>query len=69
MSTRVVLLVCIIAAIGFAFDIYELLMFAFDHSPALLELGGPEFRVGSPQFTLCSRYCSMFQQSVAVSLA
>ena len=33
-------LICIIAAIGFAFDIYELLMLPLIARPALLELGG-----------------------------
>ena len=33
-------LICVIAAIGFAFDIYELLMLPFIVRPALLELGG-----------------------------
>lgn len=33
-------LVCVIAAIGFAFDIYELLMLPLILKPALLELGG-----------------------------
>lgn len=41
-------LVCIIAAIGFAFDIYELLMLPLIARPALLELGG--FQPGSPGF-------------------
>lgn len=38
------------AAIGFAFDIYELLMLPLIVRPALLELG--DIRPGSPQFTL-----------------
>jgi MFS family permease len=42
-------LICIIAAIGFAFDIYELLMLPLIARPAILELGGfaptdPEFK-------------------------
>jgi MFS family permease len=41
-------LVCVIAAIGFAFDIYELLMLPLIARPALLELGG--FQPGSPGF-------------------
>lgn len=41
-------LVCSIAAIGFAFDIYELLMLPLVARPALLELGG--FQPGSPGF-------------------
>src|SRR6186713_1732526 len=41
-------LICIIAAIGFAFDIYELLMLPLIARPALLELGG--IRPGSPEF-------------------
>lgn len=45
-------LICVIAAIGFAFDIYELLMLPLILRPALAELGGiapgtPEFRGGS----------------------
>jgi|MDSZ01.1.fsa_nt_gb MFS family permease len=41
-------LVCGIAGIGFAFDIYELLMLPLVARPALLELGG--FQPGSPGF-------------------
>ena len=41
-------LVCAIAAIGFAFDIYELLMLPLIARPALMELGG--FQPGSPEF-------------------
>ena len=41
-------LVCGIAALGFAFDIYELLMLPLIARPALLELGG--FQPGSPGF-------------------
>jgi MFS family permease len=41
-------LICVIAAIGFAFDIYELLMLPLIARPALLELGG--FTPGSPQY-------------------
>lgn len=46
--TTVGWLVCIIASIGFAFDIYELLMLPLIARPALLELGG--FQPGSPGF-------------------
>jgi MFS family permease len=38
--TTVQWLICIIAAIGFAFDIYELLMMPLIIRPALMELGG-----------------------------
>jgi MFS family permease len=41
-------LVCAIAATGFAFDIYELLMLPLIARPALVELGG--FQPGSPGF-------------------
>jgi MFS family permease len=41
--------VCVIAAIGFAFDIYELLMLPLIIGPALQELGG--FTRGTPEFT------------------
>jgi MFS family permease len=41
-------LICFIAAIGFAFDIYELLMLPLIARPALLELGG--IRPGSDEF-------------------
>src|SRR5688572_16813278 len=41
-------LICTIAAIGFAFDIYELLMLPLILRPALLELGG--IRPGTPEF-------------------
>ena len=41
-------LICIIAAIGFAFDIYELLMLPLMVRPAIEQLGG--FKLGSPEF-------------------
>ena len=41
-------LICIIAAIGFAFDTYELLMLPLIVRPALEQLGGLTF--GSPQY-------------------
>lgn len=47
-SKAAVWLICTIAAIGFAFDIYELLMLPLIVRPALLELGG--FAPGSPDF-------------------
>jgi MFS family permease len=40
--------VCVIAAIGFAFDIYELLMLPLVVGPALQELGG--YTRGTPEF-------------------
>ena len=40
--TSVQWLICIIASIGFAFDIYELLMLPLVVRPALLELVGSE---------------------------
>ena len=43
-------LICVIAAIGFAFDIYELLMLPLIVRPALMELGG--FMPGTPEFNL-----------------
>lgn len=47
--TTVQWLICIIAAIGFAFDIYELLMLPLIARDALLELG--KIRPGTPEFT------------------
>ncbi|MES2709358.1 MAG: MFS transporter [Verrucomicrobiota bacterium] len=47
--TRTQWLICIIASIGFAFDIYELLMLPLIIKPALLSLGG--LQVGTPEFT------------------
>jgi MFS family permease len=41
-------LICVIAAIGFAFDTYELLMFPLINRPALTQLGGLAF--GSPEY-------------------
>ncbi len=41
-------LICFIAAIGFAFDIYELLMLPLIARPALMELGG--IAPGTPEF-------------------
>jgi len=46
--TRVQWLVCVVAAIGFAFDIYELLMLPLILPPALMELG--KVQLGTPQF-------------------
>jgi MFS family permease len=43
-------LICAIAAIGFAFDIYEILMLPLIVRPALLELGGAA--PGSPEFQM-----------------
>ena len=40
--------ICAVAALGFAFDIYELLMLPLIVGPALTELGG--IRPGSPEF-------------------
>ena len=54
-------LICIIASIGFAFDIYELLMLPLIVKPALAALGGlgpdgaPLLVPGSPQFTHWAR--------------
>jgi predicted MFS family arabinose efflux permease len=42
--------ICAVAALGFAFDIYELLMLPLIVGPALTELGG--IRPGSPEFNL-----------------
>src|SRR5688572_16049545 len=46
--TSVQWLICVIAAIGFAFDTYELLMLPLINRPALTQLGGLEF--GSPEY-------------------
>ncbi len=48
--TRVQWLICVIAAIGFAFDIYELLMLPLIVRPALMELGG--IAPGTPEFAV-----------------
>jgi len=40
--------ICVVAALGFAFDIYELLMLPLIVRPALMELG--PFRPGTPDF-------------------
>jgi MFS family permease len=47
--TRVQWLICVIAAIGFAFDTYELLMLPLILRPALEQLGRLTF--GSPEYT------------------
>jgi MFS family permease len=49
--TSVQWLICIIASIGFAFDIYELLMLPLIVRPALQELAGVS--PGSPEFRQC----------------
>ncbi len=46
--TRTQWLICFVAALGFAFDIYELLMLPLIVRPALLELA--DARPGSPEF-------------------
>ncbi len=46
--TRIQWLICAVAALGFAFDIYELLMLPLIVRPALLELAGAA--PGSPEF-------------------
>lgn len=59
--TRVQWLICIIAAIGFAFDIYELLMLPLIIKPALAALGGvspegvPLLVPGSPEYIKWAR--------------
>ncbi len=59
--TRVTWLVCIIASIGFAFDIYELLMLPLIVKPALASLGGvgengvPLLTPGSPEYVKWAR--------------
>ena len=40
-------LICAVAALGFAFDIYELLVLPLIVRPALVELG---LKIGTPQF-------------------
>jgi MFS family permease len=51
--TRTQWLICIIASIGFAFDIYELLMLPLIIKPALLALGG--LVVGTKEYTEWAR--------------
>ena len=41
-------LICIVAALGFAFDIYEILVLPLIIRPALTELGG--LKLGTPEF-------------------
>jgi len=59
--TRTQWLICIIASIGFAFDIYELLMLPLIVKPALAALGGvgpdgvPLLLPGTPAFTQWAR--------------
>ncbi len=59
--TRTQWLICIIAAIGFAFDIYELLMLPLVIKPALAALGGlgpdgmPLLVPGSPEYVRWAR--------------
>jgi MFS family permease len=59
--TRTQWLICVIAAIGFAFDIYELLMLPLIIKPALAALGGvgpdgvPLLVPGAPEYTRWAR--------------
>src|SRR3954467_13223117 len=55
-------LICVIAAIGFAFDTYELLMAPLIMRPALMELGG--LRPGTPEF---SRWVGLMFYAPAVA--
>src|SRR5262245_23694051 len=48
--TRVQWLVCVIAAVGFAFDTYELLVLPLIVRPALMEMA--KIRPGTPEFNL-----------------
>src|SRR5687768_3440802 len=48
--TPVQWLICLVAILGFAFDIYELLMLPLIIRPALMDLGG--LRPGTPEFNL-----------------
>jgi MFS family permease len=52
--TTVQWLVCVIAAIGFAFDIYELLMLPLILRPAILELSG--LKPDSPEFAATFKF-------------
>ena len=49
--TRTQWLICVIATIGFLFDIYELLMLPLIVKPALAELIGTHVVPGSPEWT------------------
>ena len=60
-------LICAIAAIGFAFDIYEILMLPLIVRPALLELTGAA--PGSPEFRDAVGGCSTSLPSPAASSA
>ncbi len=51
--TRTQWLICVIASIGFAFDIYELLMLPLILEPALQELGG--LQLGMKEYTQWAR--------------
>jgi MFS family permease len=48
--TRTQWLICVIASIGFAFDIYELLMLPLIAGPVIRDLGG--FLPGSPEYNM-----------------
>jgi MFS family permease len=48
LSTIAIVLICVIASIGFAFDIYELLMLPLILGPACMELAG--IAPGTPEF-------------------
>jgi MFS family permease len=43
-------LICFVAALGFAFDIYELLMLPLIVRPAIIELSGGSIQFGSPEY-------------------
>ena len=61
LSSFAVTLICVIASIGFAFDIYELLMLPLILKPALASLGGmteagvPRLLPGTPEYTAWAR--------------
>jgi MFS family permease len=53
LSDRVIWLVCLVASIGFAFDIYELLMLPLIVKSAVLKLGG--YAPGTPEYIAWAR--------------
>ena len=53
LSKTIIWLVCIVASIGFAFDIYELLMLPLIVKSAVLKLGG--FAPGTPEYISWAR--------------
>ena len=65
--TSVQWLICAIAAVGFAFDIYELLMLPLIVAPATTALSGGAIKPGTPEFREALRKALLTERDIAAS--